>query len=113
MEVFLNTPDSKEYFGIQVDLSRNEVISALRECEILVSNDGDYYWPYIVYNGTTYRLGRTDLFDNIATGIGGDKTVEEWRSYYLNKAKKCYGGRLQNFKNNTVGFSVIDSVTDG
>ena len=108
-----DTADTKEFFGVKVDLSRNEVIAALESCEITVTHNDRWTTPVIVYKGVSRGLGRTDLNDNVATGLGLNKTAEEWREFYLKIARYSYGGRLQEWRDGRLGFSVIDAISDG
>jgi hypothetical protein len=81
--------------------------------------------PEIYVRGSWHHLGRTDLFDDVATGWCTNKSSEEWRSHYLGKVveaisrnkkreswfEKHYlgAGRIQR----TGLISVIDATTDG
>ncbi len=106
------TADLKTFEGINVDLSRNETIAALESCVISVIQQDRYTDPVILFGGKEYRLGRTDLFDNVATGLCKQWTAEEWRAHYLRIARACMGARLNEFESGGC-FSVIDSLTDG
>jgi hypothetical protein len=108
------THNAKVFHGTHVDLSRAEVIAALQSCTIELEDDADSTCPFIVFNGERHILGRTDLCDDVATGLCANKTAEEWREHYLHSAMTCYGGRISTVsEQGTRLFSVIDSVTDG
>lgn len=106
------TADLKKFYGTNVDLSRNETIEALKHCNISVIQRNRYTDPLIFFNDKYYILGRTDLIDNVVTGLCKQKTAEEWRAHYLRIAKTCMGSRLDEFESGGC-FSVIDSLTDG
>jgi|ERR1043165_476067 hypothetical protein len=64
--------------------------------------------------GEWWKVGRTDLLDDVATGLVEKKTLEEWRKHY--RAKIRYGARFHRFRSEGKEwrvFSVIDSLTDG
>lgn len=103
------TANSTEFHGIKVDLTRTEVIDAVTTCEIIV--EGGH--PVIVFNGTKHSLGRTDLMDDIATGLCAEKSPEEWRQHYLRTAESCMGARIRETDDGRFLFSIIDSLTDG
>lgn len=103
------TANSTEFHGIKVDLTRTQVIDAVTTSEILVE-DGH---PVIVFNGTKHLLGRTDLMDDVATGLCADKSSEEWRQHYLRTAMSCMGARIRETDDGRFLFSIIDSLTDG
>lgn len=109
------TLDATEFYGTKVDVSRRDVLEALEKCEIEVSEsaDGTYTVPVIAYKGEKRQLGRTDLKDDVATGLCARKTSSEWREHYLRAAKGCYGARLHDWKDGRLGFYVIDSWSDG
>ena len=112
-----DTANATEFHGVKVDLTRTQVIEALKTCPIVVIERSDKYGqstsPIIVFNGKQRSLGRTDLLDDVATGWVTKKTAEEWREHYLKVASKCMGGRLHEWEDGRLGFSVIDSVSDG
>ena len=108
------THNAKEFHGTHVDLSRAEVIAALQSCPIELEVGDRSTGPFIVFNGERHILGRTDLCDDVATGLCANKTAEQWREHYLHSAMTCYGGRIRTVsQQGTRLFSVIDSVTDG
>lgn len=116
----IDTQDAKAFFGTAVDLTRAQTISALKDCKIEIEtktgrppHNGEYTVPFILFDGHRRQLGRTDLTDDVATGLCAMKTAEEWRKHYARKAKTCMGARLQNGCDNQLGFHVIDSVSDG
>lgn len=111
-EWLIKTADKKIFDGINVDLSRNETIDALEHCAISVIQRDRYTDPVIFFKEKYYRLGRTDLVDNVATGLCEQRTAEEWRAHYLGIAKACMGSRLNEFESGSC-FSIIDSLTDG
>ena len=70
------------------------------------------YWPPstnsidIWYKGRWREVFRTDLKDNVGTGLCATKTIEAWVTYY--RAKIRYGVRIT-----ASSFAVIDSFSDG
>ena len=112
------TADSKEFHGTAVDLSRNQVIEALNKCQITIEQINHkhvfkYTSPTIVYNGENHDLGRTDLKDDISTGLCVNYNPEQWREHYLEKAKYCMGGRIKSLPDGRKLLSVIDAISDG
>ena len=106
-----DTIDAKEFHGTPVDLSRRQTLNALNGCAIDIEGfTKEHPWtrPYITINGERLKLGRTDLKDDVATGLCANNTAEEWRSYYLEKAAVGMGARIRNGL-----FSVIDAYSDG
>jgi len=111
------TADVKEFEGVPVDLSRNEVIDTVTNCKMDIEIDdmgGSYTRPKIFYNGEWYSLGRTDLMDDVATGMCANFSIRKWRKHYLRSARNCYGGRIRKTADGKrMLFSIIDSFTDG
>jgi len=112
-ERLAETMDSTVFHGVRVDLSRREVIEAVTTCEITTElSEWSYARPFIMFNGHRRSLSRTDLKDDVSTVLCENKTAEEWRAYYLAKAKRCMGARLYS-GDGRLRFSIIDSFSDG
>ena len=109
-----STAHSKEFYGVPVDLSRAEVIAAIESSQIEVETIssrnviGVYTRPSIRFGGNLYHLCRTDLMDDVSTGLCEKLSAEQWRSHYLAKARDCMGARIKSKY-----FCVIDARTDG
>jgi hypothetical protein len=108
-----STKHSKEFYGVPVDLSRAEVIAAIESSPIeveAVSNEmvANYSRPLIRFNKNLYHLCRTDLMDDVSTGLCKNLSAEQWRAHYLEKAQSCMGARIKD-----KSFCVIDAYSDG
>lgn len=106
------TANATVFDGVRVDLTRTQVIEALTSCPIELEAGSGRTRPVIIFNGERHVLGRTDLHDDVATGLCANKTAEEWRSHYLASARACYGGRI-TCSHGIRLFSVIDALSDG
>lgn len=107
------TANATEFDGVRVDLSRNQVIEALTSCPIELEDQYGGTEPVIIFNGQRHDLCRTDLLDDVATGLCAKKSAEGWRAHYLKAARTCMGGRITSGAQGHRLFAVIDSVTDG
>ena len=76
----------------------------------------------VYYKQQWWKVARVDLMDQVCTGCGGHKTLDEWIAYY--RAKIRFGVRLKEFTDRCRSpvcshghrfriFAVIDSLTDG
>ena len=108
-----STIDSIEFFGTKVDMTRREIIKVIESCSIEIKSKKNYHIPIITINNERYELCRTDLTDDIATISATKKTTEEWREYFLEKARNCYGGRIKIKRKNKKILAIIDALTDG
>lgn len=105
-EWLARTADSKYFYDVKVDLSRNEVLTALSTCKIEV-REGEPFIDYLGWRG----LCRTDLKDDVATYWVLNLSADGWRDHYLSLAKGGFGGRLYDGEHPR--FAVIDSFSDG
>lgn len=67
--------------------------------------------PEIFHDGKWKSLCRTDLCDDVATGMCANKTLEQWIAHYKKKLRRwteCPSARYDDHR-----FSVIDAITDG
>ena len=92
-----------------LDLSKEEGLKVLASAEIRM-NDGN---AEIYYKNNWWKLGRTDLTDNVATSLGYSSrfdctNMDKLRNYYAEKIG--YGVRLDKEYNL---FSIVDSWSDG
>jgi hypothetical protein len=108
------TEHATEFDGVRVDLSRAQVIEALTSCPIELEDQ--LYGgtePVIIFNGERHDLCRTDLLNDVATGLCAKKSAAQWRAHYLKAARTCFGGRITKSAQGHRLFAVIDSATDG
>lgn len=102
--------DKTCHFGIKVDLSINDAIRAIKSSKLRTKKVSAWNCSYnklqIMFNGKWLNVARTDLFDDVCTGLCETKKLAEWKNHYISRV--MYGARI---KENT--FAVIDSVTDG
>jgi hypothetical protein len=88
----ISPPEKQEH----PDLSVEEGIAYLTTAELMLEDrlawGVPYNQPLIKWEGEWIHLCRTDLKDDVATGVCQTKSVEEWREYYL--AHIRYGVRI-------------------
>lgn len=93
-----DTAGVKEFEGFSVDLSRREVIDALKS-ETRVHDDR----VQVFFRGNWRSLYRTDLKDDVGT-FRRNASLED----YQRLAERCYGARLLDD-----GLGIVDSRSDG
>ena len=121
--------------GFDVDLSAEDGKAYLAAAEIMVEDVpavpnwmGAYNSPRIKWEGEWIDLCRTDLADDVATGLCATKTAEEWRVHYLShihygvRIKPTSTGGVLRHKDGTeenvpppthLRFACIDAWSDG
>ena len=115
---------NNEFYDGAVDISVEDAIKALTECQIIViAAPGNPAWykynyptleaqEYLLYDGHWRHLCRTDLCDDVCTGqcVPYDKvhakTEEQRRRYWIKQVQ--LGARVSLGR-----FACIDAATDG
>lgn len=110
-ENLLNSKPHKGYTDLPVT---DEVREFLRTASMRIEHipagwyGSGYTDPQIEHEGVWKSLCRTDLFDDVATGLCMNQTAEEWRRHYLEKLEDAIGVRVGENR-----FAIIDALSDG
>lgn len=109
--------DSREHYGIKIDLSYNETREFLKDCRMIVYTEDSSGWGYrrieckVLYQREWWDLSRTDLKDNVATGRGHLWEPQANRDAWIRNVR--YGARLNRWTEDLRSFSIIDAFSDG
>lgn len=75
---------------------------------------GPWNHPEIYFDGEWMDVCRTDLYDDVATGLCKNKTLGEWIEHYTNKLRRAdLGVRVRLHEDGRRSFAIIDAYTDG